>query len=166
MVHGRFQPFHRGHLAYLEAAAARCPRLLVGITSPDRAHLAPEAEDGARHLPASNPFTYTERLLMVSAAAEEAGIDVRVIPFPIGLPELWPDYVPAGTTHFLRVLSPWGAAKRDRLRAAGQRVVEIDAPEGKGISGARVREAMRAGEAWEELVPPAVAAVLRTLPPR
>ena len=32
MIHGRFQPFHNGHLEYMVAAAARCTRLAVGIT--------------------------------------------------------------------------------------------------------------------------------------
>ena len=68
MIHGRFQPFHHGHLAYLTAAAARCERLLVGITNPDRLRTRPEADDPKRHLPEANPFTYTERLLMVTAA--------------------------------------------------------------------------------------------------
>ena len=35
MIHGRFQPFHNGHLAYLCGAAARCDELFVGITNPD-----------------------------------------------------------------------------------------------------------------------------------
>lgn len=166
MVHGRFQPFHRGHLAYLEAAAARSPRLLVGITNPDRRHMRPVPEDPVRHLPESNPWTYTERLLMVGAAAQAAGLPVRIIPFPIDDPELWPDYVPAGTVHHLRVLSPWGAAKAERLRAAGHEVVVLPAERGKEVSGAQVRAAMRDGGDWEALVPPAVAAVVRSLPSR
>jgi len=165
MIHGRFQPFHLGHLEYLRAAAERCERLLVGITNPDRVHTAPEAEDGARHLPEANPFTYTERLLMVTAAAKEAGIAVHVVPFPISEPAVWPDYVPAGTVQFLRVLSPWGAAKLERLRAAGYDVVVLEAVNGKEVSGRQVRAALRAGGDWQALVPPAVARLIRSLPP-
>ena len=165
MSHGRFQPFHNGHLAYLRAAAARCERLLVGITNPDRLRVRAEPEDPVRHTAAANPFTYTERLMMVGAAAREASVrDVLVIPFPITEPDLWPDYVPAGTVHYLRVLSPWGAAKRARLEARGHRVEVLEAPEGKEVSGAQVRAAMAAGGAWEALVPPAVAEVIRSLP--
>ena len=165
MIHGRFQPFHLGHLEYLRAAAARCERLLVGITNPDRLHTRVEPEDATRHLPEANPFSYTERLLMITAAAEEAGIPVRVIPFPISQPAVWPDYVPAGTVQFLRVLSPWGATKLERLRAGGYEVVVLEAEAGKEVSGARVRAAMRAGGDWQALVPPGVAEVIRTLPP-
>ena len=87
MVHGRFQPFHLGHLEYLVAAAARSERLVVGITNPEGFPSRPEPDDPARHLPESNPFTYAERRLMVEAAAGEAGVGpVEVIPFPITEP--------------------------------------------------------------------------------
>ena len=45
MIHGRFQPLHNGHLAYLEAAAERCDHLFVGITNPDRRAVRPEPDD-------------------------------------------------------------------------------------------------------------------------
>lgn len=165
MIHGRFQPFHNGHLAYLTAAAARCRTLFVGITNPDRLRVRPEAEDPLRHLPASNPFTYTERLLMVSAAAAEAGAGpVHVIPFPVTEPELWDDYVPPDAVHLLRLFSPWGSAKRRRLEGHGYRTQVLDAPHGKEVSGEDVRRAARAGADWRPLVPPAVARVIDALP--
>jgi len=109
MIHGRFQPPHLGHLRYMELAAARCDELFVGITNPDRRAMRPEPDDPTRHLPESNPFTYTERMLMMGAAAREAGIErVRLIPFPITEPDLWDDYLPGDVVHFVRVLSPWG----------------------------------------------------------
>ena len=94
MVHGRFQPFHNGHLAYVLAAAGRCERLLVGITNPDPARTIPEDADPKRHLPEANPFTYTERLLMVEESVAETRVDVpvHVIPFPVSSPELWSAY--------------------------------------------------------------------------
>lgn len=165
MVHGRFQPFHRGHLAYLLAAAARCDDLLVGITNPDRRALRPEPSDPLRHLPGSNPLTYTERLTMIAAAAADAGLGVRIVPFPITEPELWDDYVPAGVVHLLRVLSPWGGTKAERLRARGFRVEELAASEGTEISGTQVRQAIRGRGEWRHLVPPAVARLIDDLPP-
>ena len=164
MIHGRFQPFHNGHLAYMTGAAGCCERLLVGITNPDRLHMRPTPEDANRHLPAANPFTYTERLLMVRAAARAAGVaSVEVIPFPVTEPELWPDYVPAGTVHFLRVFSPWGAAKLERLRGGGYRAVVLDADAAKEVSGEQVRAAIRSGGDWKTLVPPAVATIIDSL---
>ena len=156
---------HLGHLAYLEAAAARCGELFVGITNPDRMALRPEPADPARHLPASNPYTYTERMLMITAVGAEVGLDdLRVIPFPITEPALWDDYVPREVVHFLRVLSPWGSAKLDRLAGRGYHVEVLAAPEGKQVSGEQVRAMIRDGGDWRRLVPPAVADFIDNLP--
>jgi len=166
MIHGRFQPFHFGHLEYLRGAAAHCEELFVGITNPDPERIRPEASDPLRHLPESNPFTYVERLLMVKAAAQDAGIDLarlHVIPFPVNEPELWHAYVPGDVVQFIRLFSDWGGMKLDRLREAGYEVVVLDEGAEKEISGAQVRAALRDGGDWERLVPPGVARVVARL---
>ena len=164
MIHGRFQPFHLGHLEYLLAAAARSDELFVGITNPDPTRIRPETSDPARHLPESNPWTYAERLLMVKAAAGDLGLNlerVHVIPFPVNEPELWPAYVPDGVTQYLRLFSEWGGTKLERLRDAGYEVVVLDQGAEKEISGADVRAALREGGDWESFVSPGVARVIR-----
>ena len=166
MIHGRFQPFHRGHLEYLRGAAGRCDELYVGITNPDPTRIRPEPSDPLRHLPESNPWSYAERLLMVKAAAQDLELDlarVHVIPFPVNEPELWPAYVPEGVTQYLRLFSDWGGTKLERLEDAGYEVVVLDQGADKEISGADVREVLRAGGDWESLVPPRVARVIRDL---
>jgi cytidyltransferase-like protein len=166
MIHGRFQPFHLGHLEYLRAAVARSDELFVGITNPDPTRIRPEPSDPARHLPESNPWTYAERLLMVKAAAGDLGLDlarVHVIPFPVNEPELWPAYVPDGVTQYLRLFSEWGGTKLERLRDAGYEVVVLDQGAEKEISGADVRAALREGRDWESFVSPGVARVIREL---
>ena len=119
MIHGRFQPFHNGHLEYLRGAAAHSDVVFVGITNPDPSRIKEESSDPLRHLPESNPFSYVERLLMVAEVAHDEGIRAHVIPFPVNEPELWPAYVPAGVTQFLRLFSEWGGTKLERLREAG-----------------------------------------------
>jgi cytidyltransferase-like protein len=166
MMHGRFQPFHLGHLEYMRAAASRSEELFVGITNPDPTRIRPEPSDPARHLPESNPWTYAERLLMVKAAAGDLGLDlacVHVIPFPVNEPELWPAYVPDGVTQYLRLFSEWGGTKLERLREAGYEVVVLDQGAEKEISGADVRAALREGSDWESFVSPGVARVIREL---
>jgi cytidyltransferase-like protein len=168
MIHGRFQPFHNGHLEYLRGAAARSEELWIGITNPDPARIKPEPSDPLRHLPESNPYTYAERLLMAKAAAADAGVElarVHVIPFPVNEPELWAAYVPRGVTQYLRLFSDWGGTKLERLRDAGYEVVVLDEGAEKEVSGADVREAIRDGGDWESLVPPGVARVLDDLKP-
>jgi nicotinamide-nucleotide adenylyltransferase len=166
MIHGRFQPFHLGHLEYLRAAAARSDELFIGITNPDPTRIRPEPSDPARHLPESNPWTFAERLLMIKAAAGDLGLDltrVHVIPFPVNEPELWPAYVPDGVTQYLRLFSEWGGTKLERLRGAGYEVVVLDQGAEKEISGAEVRAALRRGGDWESFVSPGVARVIREL---
>lgn len=166
MIHGRFQPFHNGHLDYLRGAADRSDEVFVGITNPDPARIKPEPSDPLRHLPESNPYSYVERLLMVEAAASDLGLDpasVHVIPFPVNEPELWAAYVPAGVTQYLRLFSEWGGTKLERLRAAGYEVVVLDEGIEKAVSGADVRAALREDGDWEALVPPGVARVLGRL---
>jgi cytidyltransferase-like protein len=168
MIHGRFQPFHNGHLEYLRGAAERSDELWIGITNPDPARVKPEPNDPLRHLPEANPWSYAERLLMAKAAAADAELEptrVHVIPFPVNEPELWPAYVPPAVTQYLRLFSDWGGTKLERLRAAGYDVVVLDQGAAKQVSGADVRKAMREGGRWEQLVPPGVAGVLRDLKP-
>lgn len=163
MIHGRFQPFHNGHLEYLRGAAARSDAVFVGITNPDPQRVKEEASDPLRHLPESNPFTYVERMLMVEAVAEDEGIRAHVIPFPVNEPELWPAYVPPGVTQYLRLFSAWGDTKLDRMREAGYEVIVLDEGAEKEISGVEVRAAIRTGGDWESLVPPGVARVIKSL---
>lgn len=166
MIHGRFQPFHNGHLEYLKGAADRCDDVFVGITNPDPQRIKPEESDPVRHLPESNPYTYVERLLMVKASADDAGIELtrlHVIPFPVNEPELWHAYVPEDVVQFIRLFSDWGGTKLGRLREAGYEVVVLDEGAGKEISGAEVRHALREGGDWKSLVPPGVATVLEGL---
>jgi len=165
MIHGRFQPFHNGHLEYLRGAALRSEEVFVGITNPDPARIRPEPSDPLRHLPESNPWSYAERMLMVKAAAVDLGLDlarVHPIPFPVNEPELWPAYVPAGVTQYIRLFSDWGGTKLDRLREAGYEVVVLDEGAEKEVSGAEVRAALRAGAGWEHLVSPGVARAIRS----
>ena len=166
MIHGRFQPFHNGHLEYLRGAADRSDEVFVGITNPDPSHVKPEASDPVRHLPESNPYTYAERMLMVKAAAADAGLAgerLHVIPFPVNTPEVWDSYVPRDVVQYIRLFSDWGGTKLDRLRSAGFQVVVLDEGAEKELSGADVRAAIREGRDWEQFVPPGVAVVIHGL---
>ena len=163
MVHGRFQPFHNGHLEYVLEAAGRCRELLVGITNPGPDPVPAEPASPHRHLAEANPFPFAERSAMIRAALAEAKMDLRrvaMVPFPLDDPTLWNRYVPAETVHFIRVFSDWEAEKAARLRAAGFAVVELPAPPAKEVSGTEVRRRLAEGGDWRELVPPAVAVLI------
>ncbi len=161
VVHGRFQPFHLGHLAYCRLGLARGDTLVVGITNFDPGLTLPEPANPARHEPAANPFTYWERAIMIRDALLEDGVPpgrLIVVPFPIQQPERWRHYVPgdpADSIHVIRVFSAWEAEKVRRLEAVGLRVEAI-AERQKGLSASEVRARIAADNGWERLVPKAV----------
>lgn len=163
-VHGRFQPFHLGHLEYALLAKERCRRLLVGVTNPDPSWVDREAVNAHRHEAESNPFTYLERALMVRDSLLDEGLGARefvVAPFPIQEPGLCRYYVPEGAMHFVRVYSEWEEEKVRRLRAHGFAVEILDPGKEKGLSGMEIRRLIRRGFAWEHTVPTAVAPIIR-----
>ena len=160
-AHGRFQPFHDGHLAYLRWAADECDELLVGLTNADPSHVRDESADPERSEPRNNPFRYHERDRMVRAAVADAdlGVPVRVLPFPVNRPELWEYYVPDDAVHLLRVLDDWHGVKADRLREHGRQVRTVRAE--RTVSGTEIRRRMARGDdSWREDVPKGVVAVL------
>ena len=164
MVHGRFQPFHNGHLEYTLKALARSRHLFIGITNPDPSTVVPESRDPHRHLPENNPFTFYERLMMIRAALAGEGRAAdrfSIIPFPVHHPDRWRYYFPPQTVQFVRVFSEWGREKVARLRAAGWRVEMLDGGEEKAVSGADIRARLRCGADWEGLVPAGVARLVR-----
>jgi cytidyltransferase-like protein len=166
MVHGRFQPFHNGHLEYLRAAVPLCETLIVGITNPDPATTAAEKTSEHRHLPESNPYTYFERLLIVREVLRDEGVPDEgsiIIPFPVNSPERWRYYLPPNAVHYLRVFSDWEQSKVDRLREHGYRVEVLHPGIAKEIEASEVRRRMASGGDWQSLVPPAVARVIERL---
>ena len=166
MIHGRFQPFHNGHLEYLRAAVERCENLVIGITNADPTQISEEATSEHRHLPESNPFTFFQRSVMIRELLIEESIPLErslIIPFPVHSPERWRYYLPPNVVHYLRVFSPWEQAKVDRLRQHGYAVEVLDPGVSKAVAATEVRRLMAAGEGWEELVPPAVARVIHRM---
>jgi len=166
MVHGRFQPFHNGHLEYVLSALQWCDHLIIGITNPDPFLIVQESADPDRHLPEANLFTFFERQCMVRAALVEARCEatrVSVVPFPIHHPERWQFYCPSGTTQFVRLFSAWGREKVARFQMIGWPVVVLEEGVGKQVSGTEVRRCLWVGQGWEDLVPFAVAQILREI---
>ena len=166
MIHGRFQPFHNGHLEYLRAAVEQCENLVIGITNADPTQIFEEATSEHRHLPESNPFTFFQRSVMIRELLIEESIPLErslIIPFPVHSPERWRYYLPPNVVHYLRVFSPWEQAKVDRLRQQGYAVEVLHPGVSKAVEATEVRRRMADGESWEELVPPSVARVIHRM---
>lgn len=163
VIHGRFQPFHLGHLEYLGIAARRSRNVVVGITNPALGRLAEERTSAHRHTKDANPYTYFERAEMVTASLPEAvpsdACTVRVVPFDVSDPGTWDDYLPRGCLHLVTLNEPWDEEKYRRFEAAGYAVSAV-AGNPRRVTATEVRRRMAAGEDWRALVPRGTARVI------
>lgn len=163
VVHGRFQPLHIGHMEYILAGKERCHFLWIGLTNPDTGSTQFDRSNPHRSRSVANPFSYYERLEMLSSAVAEAGVlamQFAIVPFPIHAPEHIKEYVPCGSTFFLTIYDEWGERKRAILadQAIGQiEVLWRRAPADKVTSGTAIRDMLLSHDpAWRQLVPSSV----------
>lgn len=162
-IHGRFQPFHNGHMEYALRAVEKCEHLFVGITNPDPRWIRREGESQHRHTDAANPYRYFERHEMIRRSLREAGIAedrFTIVPFPIDDLAQLEHYVPRAALHYVRVFSAWEEEKARRLRGARWRVAVLDVGEPKRVSATEVRQLIAGGGDWRALVPEGTAQVL------
>ncbi len=166
-VHGRFQPFHNGHLFYLRAALAQREHVIVGITNPyPPDHAVDEHTDPARHLTENNPFSYFERVDMIAETCRALGLmeRVRIVPFDVTGPrQAWANVIPLEATQFVVPHEPWDEEKAKRFREHGYEVQLLETVPDR-LSGTKVRGLLRSGDlSWRSLVPEGTATVLRRL---
>ena len=162
-VLGRLQPLHLGHIEYFDAAKAKCDRLIVGITNPELQNLIKDNADPRRSDSENNPFSFFDRLEMVTAALLEMGWtpeEFAVVPAPVNTPSLVPNYLPPpeATTIFVTIYDAWGDRKSELVSSLGYEVEVLwrRRMSDRLTSGTELREAMRNGYPWRHLVPPAV----------
>lgn len=166
MIHGRFQPFHLGHLEYMNAALERCETLVIGITNPDPSSIREEELAQHRHTDEANPFTFFQRLMMIRETLLDEGVDlgrIVFVPFPINFPERWFSYLPPGVVQFIRIFSPWEAAKASRFQESGLQVEVLYPGASKKMEATEIRWLMEQGGEWRALVPPGVARVIERI---
>lgn len=166
MIHGRFQPFHLGHLEYMKAALQRCDTLIVAITNPDPSAIREEELAQHRHTDEANPYTFFQRLMMIRETLLDEGVDLRqvmIVPFPINFPERWHYYLPPEVLQFIRIFSPWERQKAERFRELGFQVEVLHPGSAKSIEGSEARRLIQQGGPWRALVPPGVARVIQRI---
>ncbi len=120
-VHGRFQPFHLGHLEYVLGAIARCRHLYIGITNFDLTN-ADFKSPLHRYEATENPFHYWQRALFIKLSLEKEGInrnDYTIVPFPIDSPHKVLNFVPHESVMYTTIYDSWNIQKIRRLREQG-----------------------------------------------
>ena len=161
-VHGRFQPFHNGHLRYVLAAKGKCEFLWIGITQINiRSLLSSNIGGEHRYDPCHNPMTYYERVLMITDALTEVGIsrlEFGVIPFPIETPQNLSDFLPTNIPIFTTICEEWNREKCKLLRDKGYDVQSLWDDPKKEIQGRMIRELISEDDpGWRTMVPSATA---------
>ena len=151
---GRFQPFHKGHLALTKQILSECDELVIIIGSAQFNFID------------KDPFSAGERVLMIHEALKEAGIDLsRCYIIPVANDEnnaRWLAYIRSMVPPF-DVLYSGNDFVKYLARSQDSSIV-IEDPmfaEINEYNGTNIRRLMQEGKPWEHLVPPAVAKVIQ-----
>jgi cytidyltransferase-like protein len=158
-VHGRFQPLHNEHLEYLLEAKKHCNYLWIGITQFNIRNLSESPEGKHRELPFNNPFSYFERVEMITNALVNENIplsDFGLIPFPIETPKILPDFLPTSIPVYTTICEEWNLYKISMLTSMGYKIVVLWERKEKSIEGKDIRLGIARGDnGWEYAVPEA-----------
>ncbi|MDL2295757.1 nicotinate-nucleotide adenylyltransferase [Lachnospiraceae bacterium OttesenSCG-928-E19] len=164
VVQARFQIPHLKEMEYILAAKMRCERLFIGITYPDNQSLKleeleeEEREEKKKEFQRNNPLTYYERYEMIMMALEEFGAakdEFEIIPFPIDKPEYILQYAPEDATYFIAICDDEDQRYKRTLEGLGlnTEVLWRRTLKEKGVTGSEIREKIRDGKRWKQLVP-------------
>ncbi|WP_048078573.1 nicotinamide-nucleotide adenylyltransferase [Desulfurococcus mucosus] len=145
---GRFQPFHRGHLAVVERLLEEFDEIVVVIGS---------AQEG---FTCRNPFTAGERIEMLTRLFRDEHVFDRVwlIPVPdIHMPMAWTTHV-LSLTPRVNAVASGNPHVLELFKWVGFKTVRIEPVEPDKYSGTRIRQLIVEGsEEWRSLVPYTVA---------
>lgn len=146
---GRFQPFHKGHLAAVDFGLSNAESLWIGIGSSNRSYEK------------KNPFTADERKEMIlSSLNSKKSERVKIFFIPdIGDHERW-------TYHVDSIVPPYDVVFSNddfTIKLYGKRkknVIEVPLLKRDMISGTNIRELISNGKEWLDLVPEGTRKVL------
>src|SRR5437870_13006237 len=143
---GRFQPFHRGHLAMVKRILESNGEIIVGIGSAQYSHTG------------ENPFTAGERYEMIKRALDAEGIhNYHIVPIPdTHVHSVWVSHVTSLVPRFDIVYTNSDLVVR-LFREHGLKVSSTHLVERERLSGTVVRHRMTKGEDRESVVPAVVA---------
>lgn len=141
---GRMQPVHNGHVEVIKSILSEVDEIIIGIGS---AQLSHELKD---------PFTAGERIVMMSQALAEEGIDASryyIIPMQdINFNALWASHVKMLTPPFNIVYSGNPLVKQ-LFAEEGYEVRQPPLYDRVHLSGTEVRKRILENGNWQELVP-------------
>jgi cytidyltransferase-like protein len=172
---GRYQPIHRGHLAYISTLLEHADHLWLFVVMNETSEAAglnladlpvPEftRQVDPHHVPEKNPLPFWLRYRLV---AETVADEFPEAPITVWggrrLDLAWPLYakaLPADRIFLTPLRDSFEDAKADAWKKLGERVLRVDVSQLPSISATATREALRNGVAFEDFLAPRTAQVL------
>lgn len=151
---GRFQPFHKGHLATVKFALSKVDQLVIVVGSAQKSHEP------------KNPFTAGERVRMIKVSLDSDKVDmskVLIIPVPdVDVHSLWTRQVDMLVPKYDVVFAndPFTLML---FRERGVKTVEAPLIDRSEMQATEIRKKMATGKAWESLVPAPVARIIKEI---
>ncbi len=151
---GRFQPFHKGHLATVKFALRQVDQLVIVVGSAQKSHEP------------KNPFTAGERIRMIKESLDSEKVDVGkilIIPIPdVDVHSLWTQQVDILVPKYDVVFAndPFTLML---FRERGVKTIEAPLVDRTNMQATEIRSRMAMGRKWEILVPVAVVRVVKEI---
>jgi nicotinamide-nucleotide adenylyltransferase len=151
---GRFQPFHKGHLATVRFALGKVDQLVIVVGSAQKSHEP------------KNPFTAGERIRMIkeSLDSEKIGASrILIIPVPdVDVHSLWTRQVDMLVPKYDVVFAndPFTLML---FRERGVKTIEAPLIDRSEMQATEIRSRMVMGGKWEGLVPAPVAKIIKEI---
>lgn len=151
---GRFQPFHKGHLATVKFALGKVDQLVIVVGSAQKSHEP------------RNPFTAGERIMMIKDSLASEKIDtskVLIIPVPdVDVHSLWTRQVDMLVPKYDVVFAN-DSFTLLLFRERGVKTEEAPLVNRSEMQATEIRSRMVSGGKWQDLVPAPVAKIINEI---
>lgn len=139
---GRFQPFHKGHLAAVNFGLSQVENLWIGIGSSNKSNEK------------RNPFSADERKAMILSSLDKSTLNrIRVFYIPdINDHDKWTHHIDSIVPKYDIVFSN-DDFTTTLYQKRGIKVIQVPLLQREVISGTNIREMIAMGKNWMELVP-------------
>jgi len=149
---GRFQPFHKGHLATVRFAVDKVDQLIIVVGSAQKSHEP------------RNPFTAGERIRMIKETFDSEKIDgILIIPVPdVDVHSLWTRQVDMLVPKYGVVFAndPFTLML---FKERGVKTIEAPLVDRNEMQATEIRSRMASSGKWESLVPAPVAKIIKEI---
>jgi nicotinic acid mononucleotide adenylyltransferase len=169
---GRFQPFHVGHLAYVERMLSLAQTVWLWVVANELSSATPgrspvptfSAAVDEHHVPSKNVLPFWLRYRAATTCLRKYGERVIVCGGRrLDLQwDLYSTILPPNRVFLTPTRDAFEDLKADAWRALGERVMRVDVQDLPNVSGTQLRECVRRGEDASHLMPPECRHVLQT----